>query len=183
MKDSGINIFETHKDKLATGYTTRNSRADYWNMPAIEGAGSLRSTTSDIVKFLKANLGLSDTKLLPILEKCQTTKSEPKIPSSMKFFTKAMGVTLSTFRLGWFAFPQIGKDVIGHDGGTEGFTSFMGINPKNQTGVVVLTNRALKPAHKLGEILLKEMDEKRKLIFRKNYERLVSIGNSLSGYQ
>jgi len=79
MKDTGINVFETHKDKLATGYSFRNKQADYWNMPAIEGAGSLRSTTSDIMKFLKANLGLSKTKLLPVLENCQNTKNSCKI--------------------------------------------------------------------------------------------------------
>jgi len=158
MKDTGIDVFETHKDKLATGYSFRNKQADYWNMPAIEGAGSLRSTTSDMLKFLKANLGLSKTKLLPVLENCRNTKSEPRIPSSMKFFTKSMGVSLSKFRLGWFVFPQGNVDVIGHDGGTEGFTSFMGIIPENQSGVVVLTNRALKPAHKLGIELLKKLE-------------------------
>ena len=160
MKDTGINLFESHKNELATGYSFRNKQADYWNMPAIEAAGSLRSTTSDMIKFLKASLGLSKTKLSPVFEFCQNTKSNPKIPVSMKFFSKSMGITLSSFRLGWFVFPQESVDILGHDGGTEGFSSFMCMNLENQSAVVILTNRAMKIVHKLGVSLIKEMEKK-----------------------
>ena len=155
MKDTGINIFETHKNRLATGYTIRNKKADYWTKPAIESAGSLYSTVSDMLKFLKANLGLSKTKLSPALEYCHSTKVEPKIPLSMKFSTRLLGVRLSKFRLGWFVYPKENTEIIGHAGGTEGFTSFMAINPENKSGVVILTNRALRPVDKLGMELLK----------------------------
>lgn len=160
MKDTGIDVFESHKNDLATGYSFRNKQSDYWNVPAIEPAGSLRSTTSDMIKFLKASLGLNKTKLLPIFEYCQNTKSTPKIPLSMKFFTKSVGISLSSFRLGWFVFPQENMDILGHDGGTEGFSSFMCMNLENQSAVVILTNRSMKIAHNLGISLIKEMDKK-----------------------
>jgi len=159
MKDTGINLFESHKNELATGYSFRSKQADYWNMPAIEPAGSLYSTTSDMIKFLKASLGLSKTKLSPVFEYCQNTKSTPKIPASMKFCTKTMGISLSSFRLGWFVFPQENVDILGHDGGTEGFSSFMCMNIENQSAAVILTNRSLKPVHKLGISLIKEMNK------------------------
>ncbi len=156
MKDTGIDVFESHKNELATGYSFRNKQADYWNMPAIEAAGSLRSTTSDMIKFLKASLGLSKTKLSPVFEYCQNTKYTPKIPASMKFCTKTIGVPLSGFRLGWFMFPQENVDILGHDGGTEGFSSFMCMNLENQSAAVILTNRAMKLVHKLGVSLIKK---------------------------
>ncbi len=158
MRDTGIDIFESHKHKLATGYSFRNKQTDYWNVPAIEAAASLRSTTSDMIKFLKASLGLTKTKLSPVFEYCQNTKTTPKIPTSMKLFTKSVGIFLSTFRIGWFVFPQENVDVLGHDGGTQGFSSFMCMNLQNQSAAVVLTNRAMKPVHKLGLSLLQEMN-------------------------
>lgn len=155
MKDTGIHILESHKEKLSVGYTFRGKQADHWQVPAIEAAGSLRSTTSDMMKFLKANLGLTTTKLEPTFEYCKNSKNTPKIPLSMKIFTKSMGISLSTFRFGWFVFPQETFDAIGHDGGTEGFTSFMGMNLDENSGVVILTNKSLKPVHQLGIKLLK----------------------------
>ena len=161
MKDTGIGIFESHKNYLATGYSFRGEQTDYWDVPAIEAAASLRSTTSDMLKFLKASIGLSKTKLTPAFEYCQNTKITPKVPISMKFFTKSVGISLSSFSLGWFMFPQKNMDVLGHDGGTQGFSSFMCMNPKNQLAVVILTNRSMKPVHKLGIKLLKEIGSSR----------------------
>ena len=157
MKNTGIDIFESHDSNLATGYSFRRKQTGYWNVPAIEAAGSLRSTTSDMIKFLKANLGLNKTSLLPVFEYCQNTKFQPKVPMSMKFFTSSVGIPLSSFRLGWFVFPQKNLNILGHDGGTEGFSSFMCMNLENQSAVVILTNRAMKPVHKLGISLLLEL--------------------------
>ena len=157
MKDTGIHILESHKDQLATGYSFKNKQVDYWDVPAIESAASLRSTTEDMTKFLEATLCLKETSLSPIFAQCQQAKMHPKIPSTMKFFTKSLGISLSTFRLGWFVFPQDNMEILGHDGGTQGFSGFMAINPKNKSGVVIMTNRAMKPVHKPGIKILKEM--------------------------
>ena len=78
----------------------------------------------------------------------------------MNFFTKSVGISLSSFRLGWFVFPQDNMDILGHDGGTEGFSSFMCMNIENQSAAVILTNRAMKIVHKLGVSLIKEMEKK-----------------------
>lgn len=161
MRDTGIEVFESHKNKLATGYSFRNKQTGYWNVPAIEAAASLRSTTSDMLKFLKASLGLSKTKLSPVFEYCQDTKVNSKIPASMKLFTRSVGISLSAFRLGWFVFPQEDFDVLGHDGGTQGFSSFMCMNLQNQSAAVILTNRAMKPVHRLGLSLIREMESRK----------------------
>ena len=160
MKDTRINILETQKNRLATGYTPRNKEADYWVKPAIESAGSLYSTVSDMLKFLKANLGLKKSKLSEVMQYCYSTKIEPKIPFSMKFSTGIFGIGLSTFRLGWFGYPKDNKILV-HSGGTEGFTSFMAINLEDQKGVVVLTNRGLRPVDKLGIELLKNLGHRK----------------------
>ena len=156
MRDTGINILESHKDQLATGHSFRNKEIGYWDVPAIESAGSLRSTTEDMVKFLEVALGLKETSLSSAFAQCQQTKMNPHIPPTMKFFTRSFGISLSTFRLGWFVFPQENIGILGHDGGTAGFSSFMAMNPERKSGVIILTNRAMKPVHKLGLDLLKK---------------------------
>jgi len=159
MNDTGINLFDTHKDRLATGYSYIGKKAEYWVAPAIEGAGSIRSTVSDILRFIKANLALNDSVLSPILEYCQMTRVEPNLTLYMKYFPKyLLGLSLSKFRLGWHVYNLGNTEILGHDGGTEGFSSCMIMNPEKKSGVVVLTNRALKPVRKLGVDLLNEMN-------------------------
>jgi hypothetical protein len=47
--------------------------------------------------------------------------------------------------LGWFIFPTDGREIANHDGGTGGFCSYVGYDPKARIGVVVLSN-AFAPA-------------------------------------
>ena len=158
MQNTGINVSKTPNNELATGYSFKNKQIGYWNVPAIESAGSLRSTTEDMAKFLEIALGRKENPLNSTFTKCIKTKINPKVPISMKFYTKSFGISLSKFRLGWFVFPQDNVELLGLDGGTEGFSSFMLINPLKKLGVVILTNRGLKPVHKLGKSILKEME-------------------------
>ena len=78
MRDTGINILESHKDRLATGYSFKNKQTGYWNVSAIESAGSLRSTTEDMAKFLEAALGLKETSWSVGICKMPTDQDESK---------------------------------------------------------------------------------------------------------
>ncbi len=55
-------MFLNHINEIATGYSFRGKQADYWNVSAIEAAGSLRSTTSDMVKIPKGKSGFKQNK-------------------------------------------------------------------------------------------------------------------------
>jgi len=58
------------------------------------------------------------------------------------------------FRLGWWVTKLENKEILFHDGGTAGFTSFIGMSPKDNSGVVILANKTSRLAHKLGIELL-----------------------------
>ena len=162
MNDTGIKLFDSHKGKMATGYTSSGIESNFWSSPSMEGMISLRSTVNDLLKFTSANLGLTKSNLSPVLENCLFTKVNPKITTFMKYYPKYVyGLPVTKFRLGWFVFSLGDRELIGHDGGTEGFSSFLIMDPENKSGSVVLSNK-LNPrhVHRLGLSLLKEMNKK-----------------------
>ncbi|MBI1662417.1 MAG: beta-lactamase family protein [Nitrosopumilus sp.] len=156
MNDTGINLLESHKDRLATGYTFSGKQSNFWSSPSMEGMISLRSTVDDLLLFAKANLGINQSKISHILENCISTEVNPKLTTFMKYYPKyAYGLPLSKFRLGWFVYNTGNTDVVGIDGGTEGFSSFLIMNMEKKSAVTVLTNKLNpKPTHKLGMSLI-----------------------------
>ncbi len=156
MNNTGINVLETHKDKLATGYFYTGKEADPINIPAVMSAGSICSTVADMLKFLKANLDLSESSLSPILEYCKSTKVKPQLNPFKKFIWKSLfGIKSTEIGLGWIMVDLGDVKTISHSGGTEGFSTLMMMNLERNTGVVVLSNGAFKNHFKLGVNLLK----------------------------
>jgi len=156
MKDTGIDLIKTHNDRMATGHHYFGSKTPHWIAPAIEGAASLRSTAKDMTKFLSANLGLSKTSLSSELEYCQSTRFVPNLSYFMGHVVFPwIGIKFDQMALGWWVTKLENKEILFHDGGTAGFSSFIGISPKDKTGVVILANKMSRLVHKLGIELLK----------------------------
>lgn len=95
--------------------------------PIFMGSGSIVSTASDMAKWVSANLGITKTKLLPILLEAQ--KPNRVVNSATK-----IGYAWNTSES-----PKYGK-IISHSGGTAGFASDVKFDRERKRGVVVLTN-------------------------------------------
>ena len=110
--------------------------------PALAGAGALRSTATDLLRFLEANLDPARSPLADQLERTQ----QPRLRA-----TKRMEVGL-----GWLIARQPGaaSPVLWHNGGTGGFRSFAAVARETNGAVVVLTNTA-RSVDRLGLRLLK----------------------------
>ncbi|MGI9567832.1 MAG: serine hydrolase domain-containing protein [Nitrosopumilus sp.] len=156
MNDTGIIVSETQKERLAMGYLYTGKEAEPINIPAVASAGSIRSTVSDMLKFLKANLELNKTDLSPVLGYCRTTKIKPKINPFLRSLSRLLyGVRSTEVGLGWIMSDLDNIKIIWHNGGTEGFSTLMMMDQGKKTGVVVLANHAFRDHHKLGVNLLK----------------------------
>ena len=158
MSNTMIKIPEEHKDRLATGYTYTKKEVEPISIPAVESAGSIHSTASDMLTFLNANLSLNhESGLYPVLNYCMSTTLEPKINPFFKYVMPYFdGVKSVGVGLGWvITNHKNGFKTIGHNGGTEGFSTVMMINPKKKTGCVVLTSKAFVNTYKFGSSLLK----------------------------
>ena len=100
-----------------------------WDFLASEGAGALRSTASDMLTFLSAEIGLKESRLYSAMEKTQIAYASG-------------GITGLEMGLGWHIHKKFDSEIIWHNGGTGGYHSFIGFDKKNKKAVVVLSNSA-----------------------------------------
>ena len=72
MDSTRIVLTPEMSSRLAAPHASYSVATISWDAPAFDGAGSIRSTANDMLTFLAANMGLTETKLQPAL---QLTKS------------------------------------------------------------------------------------------------------------
>ena len=137
MTSTTITLSPALKARLAPGHDAGLSPVANWDfgvLPgqgALAGAGALRSDAEDMLSFLAAELGYVRTPLFPAMKAEWTTIRRPTDIPNM------------TVALAWHILsPPYRDEIIWHNGGTGGYRSFMGFNPKMGVGVVVLTNAA-----------------------------------------
>jgi serine-type D-Ala-D-Ala carboxypeptidase/endopeptidase len=127
MASTAITLTPEMKSRLAAGYGPQLDAVANWDLPALAGAGALRSSTNDLLTFLAANLGFVKTPLAPAMATMLTVRR----PTG--------GPNLSV-ALGWHVLTTHGKDLIWHNGGTAGYRTFIGFSPATHVGIVVLSN-------------------------------------------
>ena len=114
------------KQRLAKGH--RGQRVvSSWDFQALAGAGALRSTARDMLAYLSANMGLTETPLLPAMKRTHERRHDAGSPKM------AIG-------LAWHIRIGGEHEVIWHNGGTAGYRSFAGFVPAQKRGIVILTN-------------------------------------------
>jgi D-alanyl-D-alanine-carboxypeptidase/D-alanyl-D-alanine-endopeptidase len=127
MTSTRITLTPEMKTRLATGHDSAMDPVSSWDMPALAGAGALRSTANDLLIFLAANLGYTESPLAPAM-------------AAMLKVRRPTGVPGLEIALGWHVFVQADREIVWHNGGTGGYRSFIGFDPKSRVGVVVLSN-------------------------------------------
>ena len=129
MADTGINPPAAMQGRMATPYGRDLRAVKPWHIPALAGAGALRSDVDDMLKFVSAELGLTKTPLAAALLETQKARNKTDEP-------------VMDIGLGWLIMKRYDPPVYWHNGGTGGFRSFVGFCPAKKTGVVVLSNSA-----------------------------------------
>lgn len=128
MKSTAITLTDSLRKRLATGHDPSLAPTKNWDLPTFAGAGALRSDANDLLAFLAAELGFTKTPLAPAM----ATQLKPRI---------ATGIPSLDIALAWHIMTtQSGAELVWHNGGTGGYRSFIGFDPKKKIGVVVLAN-------------------------------------------
>ncbi|HKS16827.1 MAG TPA: serine hydrolase domain-containing protein, partial [Planctomycetota bacterium] len=128
MADTRITLTKAMEERLAPPYDDRGRLSRNWHFQALSGAGALRSTVNDLLKFAAANLGRGDPRLVEVLASCHAAR----VPVSERLRV-GLGWHQSPVRLG-------GAWAIWHNGGTGGYSSWIGFVKETGTAVVVLSN-------------------------------------------
>ncbi len=132
LTDTHISLDPVRAERLAQGHTRKRKVTPLWNLNALAGAGALRSTATDLVRFARAQLDPGTTEIPDAIE--LTHLAQHRI-------NRMAGV-----RLGWMhlrlhkRFDSV--DLFWHNGGTGGFRSWIGFIPAKHAAVVVLSNTA-----------------------------------------
>lgn len=130
MSSTSITLSDSQKKRLAAGYDATLNPVKNWDLDALAGAGALRSTANDMLKFLAANLELSDTPLKPAMRRMRAIRKETGVPNL-------------EIAMAWHILKKDGSEIVWHNGGTAGYRSFAGFDPARKQGVVVLCNTFL----------------------------------------
>jgi len=128
MNSTTVTLTPEMKRRLAVGHNQKLEAVENWDIgPATAGAGALRSTANDLLTFLAANLGYTKTPLAPAMAAMLTTR-------------RPTGMSTMEVALGWHIYSGGSKEIVEHNGGTGGYRTYMGFDPKSRVGVVVLSN-------------------------------------------
>lgn len=127
MRDTVIQLTPEQRARLAGGHDRQLRPVPNWDFPTLAGAGALRSTANDMLKFVAANLGLTESKLSPAMESTHRARHEYGGPKAQ-------------IGLGWILRKERDGEILWHNGETGGYHSFIGMDKKKRTGVVVLSN-------------------------------------------
>jgi serine-type D-Ala-D-Ala carboxypeptidase/endopeptidase len=129
MKSTAVTLSEPLKKRLVAGHDPSGRIAKNWDLPTLAGAGALRSSANDLLEFLSAELGFTKSPLASAMSAQLATR-------------RPSGSPTLEIALGWHIVKTpSGQEIVWHNGGTGGYRSFIGFDPKKRAGVVVLSNR------------------------------------------
>ena len=140
MDDTRITLDSNLTARAAVGHDESGKRAPNYQLQALAPAGALHSTANDLLKYLSANLGLTQTSLTPLMEEMQVIRHRD---------SPEMGKTA----MPWYdqtVYNPPGTEFLGHAGGTAGTVTFIGFDNKQRSGVVVLSNQSIIHSSTIG---------------------------------
>ena len=139
MNTTSISIPEDMKSIFAVGHMAGNESELIFLPLELQAAGAMYSTVNDLLKYVSANLGLIDTKINAAMEETHSIRypfEELQVP-----FPNPSGNESTPYAyigLSWFSTTNLGTQVVWHNGGIDGYSSFVGFNPSKQIGLVIL---------------------------------------------
>lgn len=141
----GTGITAAAGDAVAQGHTRRGRPTPDWDLGALAGAGALRSTPADLLRFLQAQLEPDTTELGEVIRTTHSPRHRVRGPLQVA--------------LGWHVMERPdGPPWWWHNGGTGGFFSHVAFDPRAGAAVAVLANSARSVDRLANDLLRAVMD-------------------------
>ena len=142
LNDTKKTLSADELKRMAKGYHG-SKEIDYWDdLNAMDGAGVLRSTTADLLKFAKANITMPNLPIGKAMLECQKEAFKGKMKDKD---------TEMSMNLGWvnLKLDSIAEIPLFHNGGTAGFSTNLFVFKEKKMAFVVLFNSV--PHNKEGQ--------------------------------
>jgi serine-type D-Ala-D-Ala carboxypeptidase/endopeptidase len=127
MKHTGVTLTPEMQARLAPGHNPRLERVPNWDVTTLAGAGALRSNADDMLTFLAAAIGSKPSPLERAFRSMLATR-------------RPTGNASLEIALAWHVLKAADTEIVWHNGGTGGYRTWMGYEPKSRSAVVVLSN-------------------------------------------
>jgi CubicO group peptidase (beta-lactamase class C family) len=168
MDSTRVKLTPELQARLATGHNPALLPVPNWDLPTLAGAGALRSTVNDMLKFVAANLGLNKSPLLAAMQMAHQSRHDTETPDL-------------EIGLNWHILKKFDTVIVWHNGGTGGYHSFIGFDPKARKGVVVLSN-STNDIDDIGRHLLESQYPLAKVEAPKEYKAIKLEAKILDAY-
>jgi CubicO group peptidase (beta-lactamase class C family) len=153
LKDTTVALAPDQLARFMLGHDAEHHPAHAWDLDALAGAGAIRSSAPDMLKYLEANLHPES------LKAAAGTGATLSAALTMQHELRADAAPGLKIGLAWLYNTASGN--YWHNGGTGGYSSYAFFNPQGDYAAVVLLNTTLgrngSYADRLGEHISERM--------------------------
>ncbi len=146
LKDTTVALTPEQHARFLQGHNPAHRPVAAWDLGALQGAGAIRSTASDMLTYVEANLHP---------EKLPDANAGPaatlRAALEQQHVLRADAMPGTRIALAWLFETEKGN--YWHNGGTGGFTSYAFFNPKGDYAAVVLLNTTLSSSGSFADRL------------------------------
>jgi len=131
--------------RVAEGHFSNSRPTGPWDVRVdLAGAGGVRATLPDMVRYLEGQLGMRDSSITPVLAQTQE---------------QIAGVGSQATSMAWeILSTENGRTFVMRSGGTGGFSSFLAFDRAAKRGVVLLSDTALADVGGLRRLAMHLLD-------------------------
>ncbi len=142
LSDTRVRLNAEQESRFAAAYEKYGKRAKHWDFDALAGAGGVRSTADDMLRFLDANMERDQEFRLVAQGPAQVDEHMTRaFRAARKERVHVNG--LIHIGLAWhLRIPEDEPRAVMHNGQTAGHHAFAAFHPEEGSGVVVLANTA-----------------------------------------
>ncbi|GAF13695.1 beta-lactamase class C [Bacillus sp. JCM 19046] len=133
MNDTFVTGTEEQQQRYVQAYNKKSEPVPPMVLPGMNGAGALKSTLRDMLRYVDHQMGLVNSPLREEIELTQHIQAQTK----WKEFHMGLGWFIETKK--WSPYP-----IIHHGGTTMGFHTYCGFMKETQTGIVICSTIQLK---------------------------------------
>lgn len=133
LRDTVVTLSAAQQRRFIQGHSIDHREAHAWDLDALAGAGAIRSTASDLLTYLSAQLHPDQ------LPSSRSTQGRT-LPAAIKLSQEIRAEAAPGMQIAFNWLYITADGTYWHNGGTGGYSSFAFFNPKGDYAGVVLLN-------------------------------------------